>query len=183
MGSELGLTASSKATIAISSVTIWWAVWASVWTIAVVLGAVYLIIHRNSPPVRIRGLGLCLSAIFFLHMYWGIVQFALMIGAIMPGDTQYWIMGTWLPIGISLFHAYNTRFLYVAKQQKKYAQHGHLPLKSDPAMGRKTGLVARFRSLDYTNKILVTVSIGMFIQVGSKPACRLHIACMNHVLI
>src|SRR4051794_3851707 len=97
MGSELGVTADSKADIDLSPVTIWWAVWACVWTIAVVLGMAYLIVHRNMPTLRIRGLGLSLSAIVLLHLYWAPVQFATMVGPLLPGDCQCWMMGPLLP--------------------------------------------------------------------------------------
>lgn len=164
------LSARSPPGISITPVTIWWAVWAAVWTIAVLCGMVYLFVHRNAPPVRIRGLGLCLSAIVFLHGYWGIVQFGLMIGAIMPDSTQYWVMGIWLPCGIALFHGYNTRFLYVAKMQKKYAQYGHRLFKQSIVEARpnKSNVVARFRALNYNTRIFITVGVGMFVQVSAS---------------
>lgn len=99
MGSELGITASTAELIDLSPVSIWWATWACVWTLAVMAGATYLIINRNAPTLRIRGLGLSLSAIGLLHLYWAVCQFGTMIGAILPGDAQYWIMGTFLPLG------------------------------------------------------------------------------------
>lgn len=99
MGSELGITASTAELIDLSPVSIWWATWACVWTLAVVSGATFLIINRNAPTLRIRGLGLSLSAIGLLHLYWAVCQFGTMIGAILPGDAQYWIMGTFLPLG------------------------------------------------------------------------------------
>jgi hypothetical protein len=46
-----------------------------------------------------------------------------MISAFMPKDAEYWIMGTYLPCGIALFHALNSWFLHVAKHQWKYADH------------------------------------------------------------
>lgn len=103
MGSELGITASTAELIDLSPVSIWWATWAAFWTLAVVSGATYLIINRNAPTLRIRGLGLSLSAIGLLHLYWASCQFGVMIGAIMPGDSQYWIMGTFLPLGTFIF--------------------------------------------------------------------------------
>lgn len=165
MGSELGVTANSKPELVLTPVSIWWAVWACVWTVAVVLGMAYLVVHRNMPTLRIRGLGLSLSAIVLLHLYWMPVQFGTMIGPLMPGDAQYWIMGTYVPCGIALFHASNSRFLHIAKLQKKYAQVGHHVIDSPPDVRRKGCLISRFRHLDYTTKIFITVGIGMFIQV------------------
>ncbi|KAJ5464902.1 uncharacterized protein N7458_000588 [Penicillium daleae] len=165
MGSELGITADSKAAIDLSPVSIWWVVWGCVWTAAVAAGMAYLIINRDMPTLRIRGLALSLSSIVLLHLYWWVCQFGNMVGALLPGDAQYWIMGTYLPCGIALFHASNTRFLHVAKLQRKYAQHGYRLVDTTPDGKPKTGLINRFRRLDYTTKILITVGIGMFVQV------------------
>ncbi|KAJ5935391.1 hypothetical protein N7466_004938 [Penicillium verhagenii] len=164
MGSELGITASTADLIVLSPVSIWWATWACVWTVAIVCGVTYLIIHRNAPTLRIRGLGLSLSAIFLLHLYWAVCQFGVMVGALLPGDAQFWIMGTFLPLGLSLFHASNARFLHVAKLQKKYAQYGHRLFEVLPQETPK-GLVNRFRALRYNTKVLTIVGVGMFLQV------------------
>lgn len=165
MGSELGVHATSKPGILINSVTIWWACWACIWTTFLVAGMAYLIARRNTPILRIRGLGLSLSAIVLLHLYWFSCQFGLMIGALMPGDVEYWVMGTYLPCGIALFHASNSRFLHVAKLQKRYVDEGKSLLGSSPESKRKSGLVGRFRRLDYSTRVLITVGFGMFIQV------------------
>jgi hypothetical protein len=100
MGSELGITASTAELIDMSPVSIWWATWACFWTICVVFGVTYLIINRNAPTLRIRGLALSLSSIGLLHLYWAVCQFATMIGALLPGDCQYWVMGLCLPLGM-----------------------------------------------------------------------------------
>jgi hypothetical protein len=122
----------------------------------------YLIVHRNTPTVRIRGLGLSLSAVVLLHMYWASVQTGVMIGAMMPGDAQYWIMGTYLPCGMALFHASNSRFLHVAKLQKKYVQPRN-SITGSPSQRR--GLISRFHRLAYTTKTLIIVGILMVVQV------------------
>lgn len=165
MGSELGVTADSKPERSITPVSIWWACWACIWTIVVALGIAYLIARRNTPILRIRGLGLSISAVIFLHLYWTSVQFGTMVGSLLPGNAEYWIMGTYLPCGIALYHASNSRFLHVAKLQKKYVQLDGSSMDSTTTWKRKGGLINRFRRLDYTTKILSFVGIAMFIQV------------------
>ncbi|KAJ5699021.1 hypothetical protein N7462_001026 [Penicillium macrosclerotiorum] len=89
MGSELGiLHADSKLEPEITPVTIWWACWACIWTLAVVLGMTYLISRRNTSPIRIRGLCLSLSPVVLLHLYWISVQLGDMPGALVPGDAE-----------------------------------------------------------------------------------------------
>ncbi|KAF9892321.1 hypothetical protein FE257_002098 [Aspergillus nanangensis] len=165
MGSELGVTPDSKPEAVYSPVAIWWAVWAGVWTVAVGCGLAYLFVRRDSPVLRVRGIYLSLAAIILLHLYWASVQFGVMIGPIMPGDAQYWLMGTYLPIGIALFHASNTRFLHVAKMQKKYAQPDHHRALSYADARRQTGLYARFRRLDFDTRTLIVVGIAIVVQL------------------
>ncbi|KAL2864850.1 uncharacterized protein BJX67DRAFT_200395 [Aspergillus lucknowensis] len=165
MGSELGLTADSKPQADYSPISIWWAVWGSFWTVAVALGMAYLIKRRDTPLLRIRSLGLSLSAIALLHLYFTAVQFGSMYGALMPGDAQYWIMGTYLPCGMALFHGSNSYFLHVAKLQKRFAPYE--TRRVDPAAysKRKPGLISLFRRLDYTTRVVVLVVIAMAIQI------------------
>lgn len=160
MGSELGVTAASKPKPNVDSVGIWWACWCSIWTFAVMCGMAYLYSKRHLPLMRIRGLGLSLVAITLLHLYWISVQLGYIVGALAPGDAEYWIMGTYFPFGIALFHASNTRFLHVAKAQKKFASQKNAGLRP-----RGKGFVATFKRMDYTSKMIIVVGLGMLFQV------------------
>lgn len=170
MGSELGVDANSKAELNWTPVSIWWVCWTCVWTAVVALGMTYLVVHRNSTPLRLRGIGLALSAIVLLHLYWISVQLGLLVGPITPGNAEYWIMGTLLPCGIALFHASNNRFVHVAHHQKRYTRTNSrlagLPYGNTAfePKGRK-GVIDRFRRLDYTTKSLITVGFAMLLQV------------------
>lgn len=148
MGSELGLSPDSQALAKTSDgVSIWWSFWACFWTLAVGLGMAFLIVNRNAPPVRIRGLVLSLAAVVMLHLYWLSCQFGYMIGALMPGDVEFWVMGLYLPLGMGLFHASNTQFLHVANVQKKYARRDST-IEPNTNSG-KGSLLDRFRRLEY----------------------------------
>ncbi|KAJ5951898.1 Regulator of G protein signaling superfamily [Penicillium vulpinum] len=164
MGSEYGVTAASKPQVDLRPVAIWWAVWAFVWTSTLLAGMIYLIVNRDMPALRIRGLALSLTSIVILHLYWLPTQLAVMLGPVMPGDAAYWLMGTLLPCGIALFHGSNTRFQHVAKLQRKYALDGYR-FTEPPTLEHKAGLINRFRALRYTTKILIYVAIAMFAQV------------------
>lgn len=168
MGSELGVRPDSKPEPIYSPVSIWWATWAGVWTLAVASGMAYLISRRNMPILRMRGLSLSLSAVVLLHLYYVPVQFGTMIGPILPGDAQFWIMGTFLPCGIALFHASNSRFLHVAKLQRKYVYNDSRLIEIPPNR-KKGGLLGRFQRLEYDTRILILVGIGMIAQVGRSP--------------
>ncbi|KAK9446239.1 Regulator of G protein signaling superfamily [Metarhizium brunneum] len=162
MGSEFGVTADSKKEANLDGVGIWWVTWACVWTFVLLCGMGYLIYRRDTPILRIRGIGMSLAAVVLLHLYFFSVQLGYVVGALAPGDCEYWIMGTYLPLGIAMFHASNSRFLYVAKVQKKYLNRQ----VDGPAKSRRgMGILDRFRSLNYTTRMVILVSMGMGFQL------------------
>ncbi|KAK5994778.1 hypothetical protein PT974_03161 [Cladobotryum mycophilum] len=165
MGSELGITPDTKPEIVITKVGIWWICWASIWTAMLVAGMAFLIYKRNTPVLRIRGIGLSLGAVTLLHLYWISVQLGLTLGPKYPGDLQFWIMGTYLPIGIGLFHASNARFLHVAQKQKQFAERHFATSALPEPKPKPTGIVGRFRNLDYTSKVFALVGVGMAFQL------------------
>ncbi|KAK4081185.1 uncharacterized protein Triagg1_2717 [Trichoderma aggressivum f. europaeum] len=166
MGSELGLTADSKPAARLNGIGIWWICWATGWTLLLLWGMGFLIYKRHMPMLRIRGIGLSLSAISLLHLFWISVQLGYVLGPLYPGDTQYWIMGTYLPLGIGLFHASNTRFLHVAQRQKQYIDRADTLNASTAAkLSNNGGILTRFRRLNHTTKVVFLVGSGMFLQL------------------
>lgn len=167
MGSELGLTADSTLRPRINGVGIWWICWAAAWTLLLLCGMGFLIRHRQMSMLKIRGIWLSLSSILFLHLYWVSVQLGYVLGPLYPGDAQYWVMGTYLPLGIGLFHASNTRFLHVAQRQKQFIDKAdilNVPISSKSS--KTGGILGRFRELDHSAKAVILVSSGMFFQVS-----------------
>ncbi|KAG5921548.1 hypothetical protein E4U42_005805 [Claviceps africana] len=163
MGSELGITADSKPEVRLDGVGIWWICWACTWTVLLACGMAYLVRNRDAPILRVRGIGLSLSAVVLLHLYWFSVQLAYVLGALTPGESEYWIMGTYLPLGIALFHASNSRFLYVAQAQQRYLTRASS--KPPQSSRRASGVLRRFRDLDYTSKMVFLVGLGMGLQL------------------
>lgn len=161
MGSELGITAQTKPHPVIDNVSIWWITWLVFWTLIVVSGMVYLICNRHMPSVRMRGISVSLIAVVMLHLYWMSCQIGRIIGPLAPADGEYWIMGTYFPLGVALFQASNSRFLHVAKQQRRYADGSSS--ESKPVTGK--GLVARFKRASYTTKLVIVVGTGMAFQL------------------
>lgn len=145
----------------VDGVSIFWMTFAGIWTAVLVGGMVFLYTRREMPIVRIRGLPLSLGAVTLLHTYWLAVQLGYSYGHLMPAYVEFWIMGLWLPFGIALFHASNSRFLYVAQAQKRYVRTSG---ESLDRMNRNKSLWQRFRSMDYTNRMLLLVAMGMAFQ-------------------
>ncbi|KAH6605540.1 regulator of g signaling superfamily, partial [Trichoderma cornu-damae] len=169
MGSELGLAADSKPAPRLDGVGIWWICWAAGWTLLLLWGIGFLIHHRRMPMLKIRGIGLSICAILLLHLYWISVQLGYVLGPLYPGDTQYWIMGTYLPLGIGLFHASNTRFLHVAQRQKQYIDRANFlnaPIASKSS--KKGSVLRRFHRLDHTTKVVILIFMAIFVYIISR---------------
>ncbi|KAG5915660.1 hypothetical protein E4U42_007956 [Claviceps africana] len=161
MSSDFGLTPDTKPVARFDSLGVFWVSFAITWTVVLCSAILFLWCKRDMPILKVRGLGLSFAAIALLHFYWFAVTTAYVYGPLMPEVAEFWIMGIWLPFGVALFHASNTRFLYVAHAQKQYMKktlgtgyHDHRPRI------RKT-LVARWQMLAYTNKVLIIVGLGM----------------------
>ncbi|KAK5991325.1 hypothetical protein PT974_09606 [Cladobotryum mycophilum] len=161
MGSELGITPDSKPGLRFDGLGIFWCVFAGLWTIILVSGMVFLWVRRDMPILRIRGLPVSFAAVTLMHLYWLAVQLGYSYGALMPEVAEYWIMSIWFPFGIALFHASNSRFLYVADAQRKFIQKADVPMRP---VARKN-LLGRWRQMDYTSKTLLLVSLGMAFQL------------------
>lgn len=143
---------------------IFWIVFALAWTFILAGGMYFLWRRRDMPLLRIRGLPLSFAAIILLHLYWGAVQTGYVYFPLWTPEGEFWIMSTYFPFGVALFHASNSRFLHVAKQQKElFAMDEKSPSKSNRS--RPGSLIARFKSLDYNKKIYITIGAGMAIQV------------------
>ncbi|OLN96243.1 hypothetical protein CCHL11_04452 [Colletotrichum chlorophyti] len=158
---------------------IFYIAFASTWTALVLAGIIFLWINRSSPILKIRGLPLAFGSIIFLHLYWIMAQITYPIGMTMPiviaYDVQYFIMGTWFPLGIALFHASNSRFLHVAKLQKlRFTGNGDQARRG--CNGARTSWLCRFRNMDYSRRIMIFIGIGMVFQcmltVGMWFACK-----------
>lgn len=163
MASETGTESDFKPEVRFgNALSIFYVVLSIVWTMILVGGMAFLWIRREMPILRIRGLPLSFVAITFLHLYWLAVQIAYIYGPLFPEVAEYWIMGIWLPFGVALFHASNSRFLYVAAAQKKFVnRESNVSLRSPP----RGDLIARWRRLNYAHKTMYFIGVGMALHV------------------
>lgn len=76
-------------------------------------------------------------------------------------DIQYFFMGIWFPLGIALFHASNSRFLYVAKLQKQFTNDHRVQVRCD---GGGSSWICRFRNMSYSVRIMTFIGLGMIAQ-------------------
>lgn len=174
MGSESGITATTKAQPRLDGAAIFYISFGLIWTCILSGAMIYLWSKRNIPFLAIRGLPLTFAGVICLHLYWMLVQVCIVIGPIEPEVGEYWVMGTWLPWGVSLFFAANTQLLHVAKVQKQFV---HVSTISDTdtlveGMRRKSTAMSwwrkrylRFQQKSYSARVLILLSIAMAFQV------------------
>ncbi|ORY66168.1 uncharacterized protein BCR38DRAFT_408136 [Pseudomassariella vexata] len=146
----------------LDAVGIFWITWASVWTVFILSGMGFLFQNRRMPLLRMRGLPLSFAAVVLLHIYWISVQIGYIIGPFVPDGAEFWVMGLWLPFGIALFHAANSRFLDVSSAQKKFAVTN--AREKATASSKKT-ILSRLRCMGHTKRMLVFVGTGMVLQL------------------
>ncbi|KAJ3455611.1 hypothetical protein MRS44_017093 [Fusarium solani] len=158
---ESGSKDTAKAEPRLDALGIFWMVFTFAWTFMLAGGMYFLWRRRNMPLLRIRGLPLSFTAIILLHLYWGAVQTAYVWFPLVTPQVEYWVMSTYLPFGIALFHASNSRFLHIAKTQKElFAASSH-----EKPRRAKSGPKGRIQTFNYTKKILILVGLGMAFQL------------------
>jgi len=155
------------------AVGVFWMTLMGVWTAAVLGGAAFLYRHRTMPFLKLRGLPLSFAAVALLHLYWAAVQTVYSIGHLFPDGLEFWIMSIWLPFGVALFHASNSRFLHVAEAQKRFARIGRVPTRKPDGREAATAL-RRFRGMDYSARMLIYVCVGMAFQVRPRARRPIH---------
>lgn len=172
---DFGNTVDTKPTVRLDGLGVFWLVFAIAWTCILFCGVGFLYSRRKMQILRVRGLPLSIGSVLLLHVYWVCVTTGYVYGPVMPEVAEYWIMGLWLPFGIALFHANNSRFLYVANAQKKYARPTVEPYRIYTRRAGRLSLRKSIRvwweQLDYTNKTLLTVALGMAFQVSFFIDC------------
>jgi hypothetical protein len=153
---------------ALDGVAIFYIIFSFIWTIILACGMMYLWQNRHLPMLRIRGLPLSFAAVTLLHIYWLAVQTGYIYGAYMSPGVEFWIMGIWLPCGVALFHASNSRFLYVAAAQKRFVHRGSIKTDVTSIAPKSKTLLGRYRQMNYTTRMLMLVGSGMVLQVGHR---------------
>jgi hypothetical protein len=140
---------------------------ATIWTLALVIGSVFLIRNRELPYLRMRRISLSIGSVATLHVYLVLCLIAYILNGNFPCSTEYWIMSIYLPLGIALYHAANTQLLHVAMLQKNFAPHEAAAAEKN---GRKpTWRIIREKLSQYgpTQRTMSLIGIGMAVQVST----------------
>ena len=147
---------------------------AVVYSVFFYAAAAYLWSKRNHPMVKIRKIGLALLAILILHVYLFMIFTVYPLNGRFPCGVEFFIMSTYLPIGIGLFSAQNQQLLLVSREQNQL-------IRSEEAFRPmypydRNGLICPrywlwkfqfwWRSSSSQNKYEGFVFIGMLVQVS-----------------
>ena len=148
---------------------------AAVWTLLLLFGVAFLISNRKLPFLRVRKLPLGILAVCTLHVYWCLCMLAYVLNGFFACSMEYWVMSTYLPIGVALYQASNTQLRHVAGLQQQIAWSRTLRLpdrKAIPLRGWGR-LAAKWSSYSFTQRAITCVSYGIAIQVRLLLHCNL----------
>ncbi|KNG86218.1 integral membrane protein [Aspergillus nomiae NRRL 13137] len=140
---------------------------AIVWTVALLVGSVFLVINRHEQCIRIRNLPLALSAVLCLHIYWILCMLAYTMAGAYPCGVEYWIMSIYLPLGIALFQANSMQLLSVSGIQEKMLHTAHQPQKSSRGPGSKcpSQYWRQWKEMNLVHRTEVAIAVGMAVQL------------------
>ena len=131
----------------------------------------YLWSKRFHPVIKIRKIGLALMSILILHVYLFMIFMVYPLNGKFPCQVEFWIMSTYLPIGIGLFSAQNQQLLLVSRQQNLLVRDEEVfqPMYVGRDRGPRYWLWSFkvwWRSASSQNKYESFVFVGMFVQVS-----------------
>jgi hypothetical protein len=156
---------------------------ATVWTLSLVIGSVFLIRNRRLPYLRMRRISLSIGGVATLHVYLVLCLTAYILNGNFPCATEFWIMSIYLPLGIALYHAANTQLLHVAMLQKNFAPHESAALQKDAR--KPTWRIIRDTLAEYgpTRRTMSLIGIGMAVQVSTTMPKRCRLTCPSSLLL
>lgn len=136
------------------------------WTLLLLAGIAFLFANRGLQFLRIRNIGLGISAVCVLHVYWMLCMLVYVLNGYFPCGLEFWIMSIYLPLGIGLYQATSTQFLYVAGLQQQYTTSA--PVSIEKARARSKGIrgyLQRWRSMKATDRAVLMIGTGMVLTV------------------
>lgn len=142
-----------------------------VWNVVFAGSLIFLWTHRQLPSLRMRRIPFLIAGLSSLHIYGAICMISYPLGAYVPCSTNFWVMSIYLPFGIALFHASNSQFMYLASRQKRFAHSSSattIDEKTAEAIASSPWkrVFAGLRRGDSIDSTLVTIGLGMVVQVG-----------------
>ncbi|OAP56049.1 hypothetical protein AYL99_10201 [Fonsecaea erecta] len=100
-------------------------------------------------------------------------------GPMTPCAVEFWVMSTLLPLGIAIFQAANSQFLYVAFTQRKYAHLSRQTKETDSehwtsirsrpesSIARSSGLFQRFKVSNIITRVTIVIAAGIVLTIIS----------------
>ena len=158
------------------SIGIFFVTFAAAWTTIVASGMAFCLWNRHIPAMYHDVMIQFTIGVLSIRC---MAQIVYPIGRTMPVviayDVQYFIMGSWFPLGIALFHAANLRFLHVAELQKQFEDNhaGSRVRAAEEKRGSDASLIGKWRGTTHSNKVFILIGVGMVFQCLTTAVCFL----------
>ena len=126
--------------------------------------------NRKHPVIKMRNMGLAISSLLVLHVYFFMIFLAYVLNGNYPCELEFWIMSFYLPVGIGLFQAQNQQLLLVSRAQSKliYMEDTFKSLPPTRPGFKRWNFKFRQWWAQWTeqNKYEGFLAVGMVLQVG-----------------
>ncbi|KAK1147955.1 hypothetical protein N8T08_000471 [Aspergillus melleus] len=137
-----------------------------IWTVALLVGSILLVLNRHEQCIRIRNLPLALAAVACLHIYWILCMAAYAMGTAYPCEVEYWVMSVYLPLGIALFQMNSMQLLSVSGIQEKMLLTAYQPYTPPISTRRKSRqYLLRLKHMNPLQRTEVGIAIGLAAQL------------------
>jgi hypothetical protein len=148
---------------------------AAAWTVLLLFGIAFLVKNRKLPFLRLRKLPLGILAVCTLHVYWCLCMLAYVLNGFFACSIEYWVMSTYLPVGIALYQASNMQLQHVAGLQQRIASEKGLrvSIRKPIALRGWRKLHAKWSSYTATQRAMACICYGIVLQVRLLPRCTL----------
>lgn len=131
--------------------------------------------YRKHPLVKMRKIGLAISALLILHVYLFMIFVAYALNGHYPCIAEFWFMSFYLPMGIGLFQAQNQQLLLISRLQQKLVFHDDMykPLSPTPRGLKKWAFKLKQLWAQWTEQSHYEglVAVGMVVQVRETHVC------------
>ncbi|KAF2493095.1 hypothetical protein BU16DRAFT_564387 [Lophium mytilinum] len=137
------------------------------WTCILCAASTWLYLNRKVSSLKMRNIPLAITSVIFLQVYLIIILLAYTINGNFSCGFMFWIMSTWLPLGIGLFQANIAQLDSVSHMQQRMLDIEQTPSRFGKRVypsGVK-GLLARWNTLTALRKTYVFIGLGMLVQL------------------
>ncbi|KAI9668607.1 MAG: hypothetical protein M1831_001046 [Alyxoria varia] len=135
-----------------------------IYTIFIVSSLAVLTAARNTPAVRLRGLGIIVTSVLALHVYVAALFIVYPLNGQYKCNTEFWYMSIILPLGMAMFQAGNARLVSVTKIQAELLMSGRWSAERPAFSFKPKQFKSWYQGLSYHGKHYLWIFVALILQ-------------------